>query len=137
MSNSAEIRWQQRFENFEKALRQLESACNRENLNDLERAGMVQVFEFSFELAWKTLKDLLFFEGYNPKSPRATIRISFEQEYISEDDTELFLEALEKRNILSHTYQEKVALEAEKLIRESYFLLLQRVYQALAEKRKA
>ena len=127
MSNADEIRWKQRFENFEKAMIQLESACRQEQYSDLERAGLVQMFACSFELAWKTLKDLLFFEGYSPKSPRATIRTSFEQEYISEDDTEIFLEALEKRNILSHTYQEAVALEAEKLICDSYFPLLHRV----------
>lgn len=134
MSNADEIRWKQRFQNFEKAIRQLESACRQEQYSDLERAGLVQMFEFSFELAWKTLKDLLFYEGYNAKSPRATIRTSFEQEYISEDDTELFLEALEKRNILSHTYQEEVAMEAERLICESYFPLLMRVYHAMEEK---
>jgi nucleotidyltransferase substrate binding protein (TIGR01987 family) len=135
MSNADEIRWQQRLENFIKALNQLEKACSKENLSELERAGLIQMFEFSFELVWKTLKDLLFYEGLDVKSPRATIRTSFEQEYISEDDSELFLEALEKRNILSHTYQEKKALEAEKLIRKRYFPLLHRIYQTLEQKR--
>ncbi|MEA1923084.1 MAG: nucleotidyltransferase substrate binding protein [Pseudomonadota bacterium] len=135
MSNADEIRWQQRLENFSKAMAQLEAACNKESLSDLERAGLVQMFEFSFELAWKSLKDLLFYEGYDAKSPRATIRTSFEQEYISEDDCEIFLDALDKRNILSHTYHEEKALEAESLIRKHYFPLLRRVYNTLEKKR--
>jgi len=135
MSNADEIRWKQRLDNFGKALAQLETACRRDTLSDLERAGLVQVFEFSFELAWKSLKDLLYYEGYNTKSPRATIRTAFEQEYISEDDCELFLQALEKRNILSHTYQEEVALEAEKLIRDHYSPLLSRIYHTMEQKR--
>ncbi len=134
MSNTDEIRWQQRLENFGKALGQLEAACSKENLSNLERAGLVQMFEFSFELTWKSLKDLLFYEGYDVKSPRATIRTSFEQGYISENDCEIFLDALDKRNILSHTYHEKKALEAESLIREHYFPLLHRIYNTLEKK---
>ena len=137
MSNADEIRWQQRLENFGKAMAQLEAACSKDKLTDLERAGLVQMFEFSFELAWKALKDLLFYEGFDVKSPRGTIRTSFEQEYISEDDCEVFLDALDKRNILSHTYQEKKALEAESLIREQYYPLLGRIYQTLEQKRSS
>ncbi|MDX9964555.1 HI0074 family nucleotidyltransferase substrate-binding subunit [Desulfobacter postgatei] len=135
MSNADEIRWKQRLENFGRALNQLGMACNRENLSELERAGLIQMFEFSFALAWKTLKDTLFYEGYNVKSPRETIRTSFEQKYISEDDTEIFLEAMEKGNLLSHTYQEENAVEAEHLIRTCYFPLLRRIYQTLEQKK--
>lgn len=93
MSNTDEIRWQQRLQNFGKALTQLEAACAQKEYSDLERAGLVQIFEFSFELAWKTLKDLLFYEGHDAKSPREVIRTGFETEYMSEDDSEVFLDA--------------------------------------------
>ena len=135
MSNTDEIRWQQRLENFGKALSQLEAACDKEEYSDLERAGLVQMFEFSFELGWKTLKDLLFYEGYDEKTPRKVIRKSFEMEYISEDDSEVFLDALGKRNLLSHTYEEETALEAESLIKEQYCPLLRRIYDTLESKR--
>jgi len=123
MSNTDEIRWHKRLENFGKALAQLEVACDKEEYSDLERAGLVQMFEFSFELGWKTLKDLLFYEGYG-----------FEMEYISEDDSEVFLDALGKRNLLSHTYEEETALEAESLIKEQYYPLLRRIYDTLESK---
>ncbi len=135
MSNTDEIRWQQRLENLGKAMARLEAACDQEDYSDLERAGLVQMFEFSFELAWKVLKDLLFYEGYDVKSPREVVRTSFETGYLSEDDSEIFLDALKKRNLLSHAYEEETAIEAEKLIKEHYFPLLDRIYETLETKR--
>ncbi|MCK5243662.1 MAG: nucleotidyltransferase substrate binding protein [Desulfobacterales bacterium] len=137
MSNTDEIRWQQRLENYSKALAQLEAACDKDEYSDLEQAGLVQMFEFSFELSWKVLKDLLFYEGYDVKSPRDVIRKSFEMEYINEDDSEVFLDALGKRNLLSHTYEEETAREAERLINEQYYPLLRRIYHTLEKKRSS
>ena len=134
MSNTDEIRWRQHLESFGKAMAQLEAACSKEEYNDLERAGLVQMFEFSFELAWKTLKDLIFSEGYDEKTPRSVIRRSFEVEYLSEDDAEAFLDALKKRNLLSHTYEEEVAKKALELIKKTYFPILQRTYHFLEDK---
>ncbi|MDR2391760.1 MAG: nucleotidyltransferase substrate binding protein [Planctomycetota bacterium] len=134
MSNSDEVRWQQRLENFRKALTQLDEACEKESYTDLERAGLVQMFQFTFELAWKTLKDLLFYEGYDIKTPREVIRKSFEVEYLDESDTETFLDGLEKRNLLSHTYEEQIAAEAVRLIKGSYVQMLRRVFATLERK---
>ena len=134
MSNTDEIRWQQRLENFQKVLTQLEKACQKKAYSDLERAGLVQMFEFSYELGWKTLKDLLFYEGYDERTPRAVIRRAFEAGYLDEVDTEIWLDALEKRNILSHTYEEKVAEEAVGLIRDQYTSMLRRVLNFLRKK---
>lgn len=136
MSNTDEIRWQQRLDNFSKALSQLDKACEQDSYTDLERAGLVQTFEFSFELAWNVLKDLLFYEGYDVKVPREAIRKSFEVDYLDENDCETFLDALDKRNLLSHTYREEVALQAETLIKERYHPMLQRLHATL-EKRRA
>ena len=135
MSNTDQIRWRQRLENFCKALAQLGEACDQDDYSDLERAGLVQMFEFSFELAWKVLKDLLFYEGHNVKSPREVARKSFEMEYITEDDSELFLDAISKRNLLAHTYEEETAQEAENLIKNQYYPLLRRICDTLETKR--
>ena len=115
MSNSDERRWQQRLDNFGTALAQLTDACKRERYDDLERAGLIKTFEFCFELSWKVLRDLLFYEGHEEKVPRAVIRKSFEVDYIDEDDCETLLDALDKRNLLSHTYWGNAAREAESL----------------------
>ncbi|NOZ86219.1 MAG: nucleotidyltransferase [Deltaproteobacteria bacterium] len=134
MSNSDEIRWRQRLANFSKAMAQLEAACDLVDYSDLERAGLVQTFEFSFELGWKTLKDLLFYEGYDEKTPRDVIRRAFEAGYLAEEDTETALDALDKRNLLSHTYDEEIAEEAVELIKERYGPMLRRVRDKLLEK---
>ena len=64
-----DIRWKLRLENLKQALSQLEEACTRETYSNLELAGLVQTYQFTFELCWKTLKDLLTFEGYEVNSP--------------------------------------------------------------------
>jgi nucleotidyltransferase substrate binding protein (TIGR01987 family) len=135
MSNSDEIRWQQRLSNFEKAMSRLETACEEDDYSDLERAGLVKTFEFSFELAWKTLKDLLYYEGYDEKTPRAVLRRAFAVGYLDESEAETALDALDKRNLLSHTYSEDTAEEAVELITEQYAPMLQGLFRRLRDKR--
>ncbi len=94
-----------------------------------------QDIEFCFELSWKVLKDLLFYEGYDAKVPRAVVRKSFEAEYIDENDCETLLYALDKRNLLSHTFRCDVALRAETLIKQRYYPVLLRLYRTLDAKR--
>ncbi len=134
MSNSDEIRWRQRFENFEKALVQLRSACEKDSYTDLERAGLIQIFEFTFELAWKTLKDLLYYQGFDVNTPREVLRQAFSAGLLTEDETETLLDALGKRNLLAHTYREGLAREAEMLIRQRYYPALQTLARRLQEK---
>ena len=136
MSSSDERRWQHRLDNFGTALAQLTSACERERHDDLERAGLIKTFEFCFELSWNVLKDLLFYEGYDEKVARAAIRNSFEADYIDEGDCEALLDALDKRNLLSHTYRSEVARDAETLIKERYHPVLLRLHRTLDAKRK-
>ena len=136
MGNTDAVRWQQRLENFSCVMARLNAACGQGQYSDLERSGLVQTFTFSFELAWKTLKDLLFYEGYQPNSPRATLRQGFAAEYLSETDCETLLEALDKRNLLSHTYRKALALEAETLITTRYHSVLVRLHGTLQAKRQ-
>ena len=86
-------------------------------------------------MSWKVLKDLLFYEGHDVKAPRAVIRKRFEVDYIDENDCETLLDALDKRNLLSHTYWSDVALEAETLIKEHYHPDLLRLQQTLDARR--
>ncbi len=138
MSSTNDMRWQQRFENFGKALVRLEDACAQQEYSQLERAGLVRMYQSSFELSWKTLGDLLFYEGYDVKSPRAIFRKSFEAGFLSEEDCELFFKILESRELMNRIfYEEEAALEAEALIKERFCPLLRRVCNVLEEKRAA
>jgi nucleotidyltransferase substrate binding protein (TIGR01987 family) len=101
----------------------------------VQKAGLIQFFEMSFELAWKTMKDYLEAEGYNEiRSPRDTIKKVFEISLIANGHD--WLQALEDRNNSSHAYDEEMANEICELIILKYFPLLQDLYQRLLQKWK-
>lgn len=128
--------WWKRLQSFLKALVQLEKACEKRSYTELERAGLVQMFEFTFELAWKTLKDLLTYEGIDVASPREVIRRSFEIGLLTEEQAETLLDALQKRNLLAHTYQESFAEMAVVLIKARYFPTLKQLADVLQKRAK-
>lgn len=125
----SDFRWKQRFEHYQSALRELQSALEQKEYTKLERAGVIQLFEVSFELAWKTLKDMLFYEGFDVNSPRGAIKQAFANGLLTEG--ELWLKALEGRNLFLHTYDSNLAAEAVRLIREEYAPLLFALERAL------
>ena len=137
MSTPREQRWRQRMESFGAALERLDEACEQTSYTNLERAGLVQTFVFSYELGWKSLRDLLLFEGYDPNSPRDVIRQGFEAGYLDADDCETFLDAVGRRNLLAHTYRDETAREAEASIKGRYHPMLRRLHRALEGKRTA
>ena len=124
-----DIRWKQRFQNFEKAFLFLKKAIEYKKLDDLQAAGLIQSFEFTFELAWKTLKDYLEEMGIPLKFPREVIKHAFQTDLIK--DGHLWLEMLEKRNELTHTYDEVQTKAAVDKIRNLYFPAIQQVYETL------
>jgi len=127
-----DIRWKLRFESLKKACARLESACAQEEYSTLELAGLVQTYQFTFELCWKTLKDLLTFEGYEVNSPRETIRKAFELSLI--DDAERWFDALDRRNILSHVYDESMAKQAMYSIKNDFTPMLRECVASLHER---
>tara|TARA_Y100000588_G_C14117786_1_gene865975 strand:+ start:747 stop:1151 length:405 start_codon:yes stop_codon:yes gene_type:complete len=114
-----DVRWKQRFENYKKAVNQLTEFIEKESLNKFEVQGLIQCFEYTFELAWKTMKDYLEAEGFEVKSPRQTLMTAFQTELITEGH--IWIDALQKRNLMAHTYDESKVIEAEKLIKEQYY----------------
>ena len=88
-------------------------------------------------MAWKTLQDLLFYEGYQVQTPRAAIRQGFVAGYLDEHDCKTLLDALGKRNLLSRTYRKELALEAETLIKTYYHPTLARLHATLQTQRQA
>jgi nucleotidyltransferase substrate binding protein (TIGR01987 family) len=130
--NLKETRWRQRYDNFEKAYALLEKYAAVESEDELERAGVIQFFEMAFELAWKLMKDYLEAQGYQIKSPKEAIKQALQSSLV--EDGQIWLDALEDRNLSVHTYDESTALEIEKRIRETYFPALRRLYQSMKEK---
>ncbi len=122
-----DIRWQQRFQNFQKAFSYLSEALKIEDPSDAERAGIIQFYEVAFELAWKTLKDFLIEEGFTVKSPRDAIKTAFQNGYIH--NGHLWINALDSRNLSAHTYDEAMAEELKENIKTTYFPLLKALKQ--------
>ena len=105
-----DIRWKQRFQNFDRGFVLLRDALAREpeSLSMLEKEGVIQRFEYTFELAWKTLKDYLEESGLviTPITPRQVIKEAFAAKVIS--DGVVWVNMLDHRNLLSHTYDSSV-----------------------------
>jgi nucleotidyltransferase substrate binding protein (TIGR01987 family) len=127
-----DIRWKQRYENFKKAMGQLTEFVTKLELNKFEKQGLIQCFEYTFELAWKTAKDYLEEQGFMVKSPRDTIQTAFQTQLIT--DGHVWIDALDKRNLMSHTYDEAKADEAEQLIRTKYYTMLKALFDQLTDK---
>lgn len=119
---NTDIRWKQRFENFEKAYRQLNTSLLIINPSETERAGIIQFYEITLELAWNTLKDFLVLEGFDVKSPREAIKTAFQNGYIS--NGEVWIDALDSRNLSVHTYDEEMANQLTENIRNIYYPIL-------------
>lgn len=120
-----DIRWIQRFSNFNKAFLQLEKAVelsNERELSDLEEQGLIQSFEYTHELAWRTLKDFIHEKG-NTKiyGSKDATREAFQLELIT--DGEGWMEMIKSRNETSHTYNDNTAEAISSNIKEKYFVL--------------
>lgn len=108
-----DVRWRQRSSNFRRALARLVEAVDlsgQRTLTDLERQGLIQAFEFTHELSWKTLKDFLASQGIEELyGSRDTTREAFAQGLIS--DGEAWMEMIRHRNLSTHTYDEATVQE--------------------------
>ncbi|MCF2445166.1 nucleotidyltransferase substrate binding protein [Dyadobacter sp. CY345] len=125
-----DVRWKQRFQNLEKSLSFLELAIKIENPDIIQKAGLIQFFEISFELSWNVLKDYLEDQGFfELRSPRDTIKKAFQVGLIT--DGHLWIQALQNRNLTAHTYDEKMADQVADEIRLVYYPLIQEIYTKL------
>ncbi len=120
-----DIRWKQRFFNFNKAFESLRKYTQQTDLNELEKQGVIKAFEYNYELAWKTLQDLFKYEyGYTDiKGPKKVIRQALADKIINNGET--WMEMINSRNITTHTYDKETANEIVFEIKNSYIVLFQ------------
>jgi len=115
-----EVRWKQRLHNYQRALNQLTRFMKKENLNELEEQGLIQSFEYTYELAWNTMKDLFEAQGESGiLGSRDAFRLAFRRGLVEQGD--VWMDMIKKRLLTSHTYGEQVAREVIVSIRTVYF----------------
>ena len=126
MDNHKDTRWKQRFQNFQKAFKLLEKAVKIEKLTEIERGGLIQFFEVTFELSWKILKDYLEVQGFIVKSPRESIKMAIQNEIIQ--NGYLWMDALEDRNLTTHIYDEEIIKTISHKIINEYYPAIEQLY---------
>lgn len=128
-----DIRWIQRFVSFSKAFKQLEDAVILSKdrfLSKLEEQGMIQAFEYTHELAWKTMKDFLEDKGNNGLfGSKDVTRAAFKLGLI--ENGEIWMDMIKSRNQTSHTYNEEIAVEIVNDIINHYFNTFMLLYEKL------
>ena len=132
---SADLRWHQRFENLQRALKQLQAAITAHDAkpdDELIVIALIKAYEFSFELSWKTLKDLLAWNGLDVKLPREVLKQAFATGLL--ENGQLWIDMLEQRNLMAHTYDQARAQQASALICERYWPELQGLHNSLQER---
>lgn len=125
-----DIRWKQRFSNYQKALRQLQKFIDKGELSELEEQGLIKSFEYTYELAWNTLKDFLEFKGQSDiYGSRDAIRKAFQLGII--EDGEIWMDMIKSRNRTSHTYNEETAKEISTTVISVYYNAFQEMKEKL------
>ena len=130
-----DIRWQQRFQNYRRALAQLIQAVQlsqQRPLSVLEQQGLIQAFEYTHELAWKTLKDFLAARGVeNLFGSRDTTRAAFANGLVEQG--EIWMQMLQSRNQTTHTYNEDQVAQIAGSIVNVYAVELSRLEARLEQ----
>lgn len=125
-----EVRWEQRFQNFSRAISLLKEIqqLDLKTLSQLEKEGIIQRFEFTLELAWKTLKDKMEFDGIllDKISPKMVLKEAYQAKYINDIDT--WLQMINDRNLVSHTYDFDTFEGVIPSIQSSYIAVLNDLY---------
>jgi nucleotidyltransferase substrate binding protein (TIGR01987 family) len=127
-----DIRWKQRFANYQKACKQLGEFLTEKKLNRLEKQGLIQAFEYTHELAWKTLADF-FKERGNSEiyGSKDATRAAFQNGLIMQG--ELWMSMIKSRNLTSHTYNEEIAEAIVENITQHYYRAFCELEMKLAE----
>lgn len=128
-----DIRWVQRFDNFKRSLKQLEMAfawMEERELNELEQQGVIQAFEYNYELAWNTIKDFYQYQGVaDIQGSRDAFRMAANRGLI--DNGEVWMDMIKKRQLTVHTYNRETSEQILNAIVDDYYLAFEALKAAL------
>jgi nucleotidyltransferase substrate binding protein (TIGR01987 family) len=133
MNPNPDIRWKQRFQNFDRAYVLLRQAMENgpAALNQLEKEGVIQRFEYCFELAWKSAKDYLEASGFvfATITPRQVLKDAYAAKILT--DGQVWIDMLDHRNLLSHTYNQAGFEKAVEAIHTRYLAAIGNLHEFL------
>jgi len=131
-----DIRWKQRFQNFENAYSAFVRMVDRHEKTPDDEAvqmALLQSFEFTFEMSWNVMKDYLENEGYNEVgNSKQAVRVAFQAGLIVR--AEEWMDAIRMRNLSSHTYNQQILQETVAFIAQIFFPLVRDLYFGLKVK---
>lgn len=107
--------------NLKKALDRLTKFLALPVMNDRDQAGIIQAFEFNFEVFWKAFQKIGAERGLSSNSPRDAIKVAFQLKFILDQEEETWLAMIRDRNLTSHTYKEDLAQSIYERVRNQYF----------------
>lgn len=124
-----------KFENYSAALGNLKLCRNYDPPYDVvTKTGLVNLFSICFKQAWKTMKALLEQHGYGEGrtgSPKMIIKLAYQAGMIQ--DERGWLELLERRNEVAHSYNEEIALAIIEETKKKYLILFEQLEQEMRE----
>ncbi|AYQ56450.1 nucleotidyltransferase [Bathymodiolus thermophilus thioautotrophic gill symbiont] len=132
MSENKDIRWKQRFQNYSKAFALLRIVIEENEdiltLSDLEKEGLIRRFKFTFELAWRTLKDKMQEDGImiDKISPKFILKLAYNSKYIN--NIKVWIAMVNDRNLMSHTYNFDNFNKVLKALQDTYYFHLEELY---------
>jgi nucleotidyltransferase substrate binding protein (TIGR01987 family) len=116
---NSDIRWKQRFSNYQKVLSQLQEFIIKKDLSKLELQGLIKAFEYTYELSWNTIKDFYEAQGEtNIQGSKDAFRLAFKRGLLDSGDT--WMDMIESRKLTVHSYDEVVAKKVVDLIFKNY-----------------
>jgi len=127
------IRWKQRYQNLIKAFEQFQKGVLISSPSDIEKQGVIKSFEYTFELSWKTLKDYLESQNVEVNFPRDVIKSAFQYQILS--DGSVWMDMLDKRNLMAHTYDQEQADLVYETIARVYYQQIRELMQFFENKR--
>ena len=138
--DSEHIRWKLRFNSFSKAFVQLEKAVQQKTLSEMEQEALIHRFEYTLELAWKTLQDYLDELGFiDAKGPKPVIKQAFQNNIIA--DGNIWIDMLDARNLTTHSYDAETSNKVtSKIINDYYFAIRElknRLFEPYSKESKA
>ncbi|GIV98991.1 nucleotidyltransferase substrate binding protein [Roseiflexus sp.] len=130
--NEPDVRWIQRFNHFTRALRQLEKFIAKGELNELEEQGLIQAFEYTFDLSWNVIKDYFELQGDTGiLGSRDAFRLAFRRGLIEHGD--VWMSMIKSRALTSHTYNEEIAQQVASAIVNQYYPEFVRLHETLTK----